>query len=269
MTSAPSLAWVRSLRDRSVREATGFFLAEGTRFALVAESVNAIEALVLAPMTRRTREIAERAERARVPIIHATAAEFRSLSLLDEPQGIAVVSRVAWSPLPAFGSKPSLWLAFDEVRSPGNLGSVLRTAAGAGATGAIFLSGGADPFDPRALRASMGAIHRLRLVRATSLALARAARGRAILVGTSAHGAVDYGKVDYRDHTVLLIGAERGGMSEAQWRLADVCARIPVRPEIGSLNLSAASSVLLYEAVRQRSAPRHGSPRRARGGRRA
>jgi TrmH family RNA methyltransferase len=229
-------------------------MAEGVRFAAMAARANATAALVIAPKFHGAAlEYVDRAGRAGAPILRISDEEFHSLSLLDAPQGIAVVSPIEWSRVPDFATRqPSLWIAFDEVRSAGNLGSALRTAAGAGAAGAIFLSHRADPFDPRAVPASMGALYRMRLVRASGLELARAARSRATFVGSSARGSVDYRRIDYGGHTVLLIGAERGGMSEAQWRLADVCARIPIRSEIGSLNLTAASSVLLYEAVRHR-----------------
>lgn len=246
------------LHERGVRDQHGLFLVEGVRFVVTAcDTGAAIEAFILCPellssplgqmLVRRRRASGAR-------VIRVSADVFRRLSILARPQGVAAVVRKRWSPLPdprEVGR--DLWLAFEEVRSPGNLGTVMRTAQAAGARGLMVLGSSVDPHDPRAVRPTMGAIFRQRLVRCDHRALHRwRERTGCRIVGTSPEAARDHRTVSYRGPTVLMIGSERRGLSARQLDLCDELVRIPMTRHIDSLNLAAAASVLLYEAYSQR-----------------
>ncbi len=254
-----------ALRQRVTREEQRVALVEGTRFVIRAlEAGREILGVGMVPgysSSTAGRKLSRELARRGVPRRVLSPADFRAISLADEPQGIAAVVRQSWSQLP-LGAKRSrdLWVAVEHVRSPGNLGSVLRTAEAAGARGAIFLGPDADPHDPRCLRGSMGSIFGLELVRASHQDVARwGRRARARIVGTSARADRDYRNLSYRGPLVLMLGCERGGMSLEQEALCDKVVRIPLRGNVDSLNIAVAAGVMLYAAFAERNPmPRRG-----------
>jgi len=239
-----------ALRDRRFRDEHGLFYVEGARFVLAALKARAdARALVLAPAMLRHRKLARQV---RAPVITLSPSEFRRLGHANEPQGIGLVVRQPWA---ALDRKPGVWLAFEHVRAPGNLGTCLRTAAAMGARGALFLGEATDPFDPGAVRASMGAIFQQRIVRIGPRHLrAWKRRVNAQVIGTSAHAHLNIDRVRYggRRPTVIMIGCERGGLSDMQASLCDRTVRIPMTGAVDSLNLASAAAILLYETYRSR-----------------
>ncbi len=243
------------LRDRRVRDRRGLLFIEGVRFVLAAVKAKAqIVGLVFVPTVLRqaaVRNLVKALTASGVPYRRVSAYEFRDLSLAKEPQGIAAVVRQRWSPLVRL-DRPA-WLAFERVRSPGNLGTSLRTAAATGADGAILLGDSTDPYAPGAVRASMGAIFEQRLVR-TGYRHLRAwkRRTRTCVVGTASDARIDYRALSYRRPVVLMMGCEREGLSPAQRAVCDRIVSIPMVGDVDSLNLATASAVLLYEVFNQR-----------------
>jgi len=243
---------IRALRSRAERDRTGLYVIEGARF--VHEALRARTPLVrgfVAPeMLDRSARDAAALLRRRTDVVEIDARAFRRLSCAGEPTGVAAIVRQRWRSLerpPPNGS--SLWIAFGAMRSAGNLGTTLRTAAAAGARGALFLDDAADPFDPVAVRASMGAVLSLPLVRVTPAHLdAWRRRTGALVVGTSAHGRRDVAHFPRHRATVVVLGCERKGMSRAQRRVCDVTVRIPMAPGTSSLNVAVAAGILLFAA---------------------
>lgn len=152
-----------------------------------------------------------------------------------------------------------LGVVFDRPTSPGNLGSIIRSADAFGAAGVIVTGHAADPFDSAAVRASTGSLFAVPTVRVSSprdvLSWVEARRGRGIpiqLVGADEAGDGDVFDIDLTLPTLLLIGNETEGLS-AGWREAvDRMASIPMTGSASSLNAANAASVVLYEATRQR-----------------
>jgi TrmH family RNA methyltransferase len=143
-----------------------------------------------------------------------------------------------------------VWLALGGIRSAGNLGTILRTALSAGATGALLLDPTTDPFDPVTVRASMGAVLALPLARMTAAHLAAWKRRTGVLVvGSSPDAPRDFRAVPRRRPTVLVLGCERQGMSRSQRRICDLTVSIPMAPGCDSLNVGVAAGILLF-AVR-------------------
>ena len=183
---------------------------------------------------------------------------FLRLSRAEEPQWIGAVVRQRWDTLPVAPSSPAAtgglcWVALDQVHSPGNLGTILRTGDAVGASGLILIGDSVDPYDPACVRATMGAIFAQRLVRATPQEFASWKQGNDFrLVGTSPHAAHDYRAVSYPAQTVLFMGGEKKGLSDEQQRLCDDLVRIPMVGRSDSLNLAVATGVLLYEVFNQR-----------------
>lgn len=154
-----------------------------------------------------------------------------------------------------------LTVVLDRPTSPGNVGSITRSVDAFGSTGLVVCGHACDPYDPRAVRASTGSVFAVPTVRLGSprevLAWvddARAALGEGVvLVGTDEDGDVDLADADLTGPTVVVTGNETRGMSAAWREACDVLVRIPMTGTASSLNAANATSVVLYEASRQRS----------------
>jgi TrmH family RNA methyltransferase len=152
-----------------------------------------------------------------------------------------------------------LGVVFDRPTSPGNIGTVIRSADAFGAAGLVIAGHAADPYDPKAVRASTGSLFALPVVRVAAptvvlewVADLRASGVPVRVVGTDEAGTVDAADHDLTGPTLLVVGNETTGMSSA-WRDAcDVVVRIPIGGAASSLNAASASSIILYESARQR-----------------
>ncbi len=253
----PLVRELRRLHEREERDRRGRFLIDGIRFVAQAVERNArFERVITCKewLTPHGRSLAARIRRGGVPVHDLSPAAYRAFTLAAEPQGLAAVMHKDWMPLWHARPDPGdYWLAVSTVQSPGNLGTMLRTADAAGARGLICLEGAADPWDPAVVRASMGAFFTQELVLASALELrAWKQRHGCRIVGTSPSGALAYREVDYSGPVVLFMGWERQGLSEAEEELCDLMVRIPMRGRSDSLNVSVAAGVLLYEVLEQR-----------------
>jgi TrmH family RNA methyltransferase len=144
----------------------------------------------------------------------------------------------------------------ETVRSPGNLGTILRTSEAVGASGLILIGDSVDPYDPATVRSTMGSLFSQRFVRTNRREFSQwRYRRHYTLVGTAPTAAMDYQAVDYHGPTVLLLGDERKGLSTELQALCDTVVRIPMVGETDSLNLSVAASLMLYEVFNQRRRP--------------
>jgi TrmH family RNA methyltransferase len=187
----------------------------------------------------------------------------RELGEKDEaaPELVAVVAMPAddYARIPV--GPDFLGVVLDRPASPGNIGTVVRSADAFGASGVIVTVHGADPYDPKAVRASTGSLFAVPVVRdegpAGVLEWARAARRDGVpvaVLGTDEHGDVAAADADLAGPVLLVVGNEATGLSEG-WRAAcDRIVGIPITGSASSLNAASAATVLLYEAARQRAA---------------
>lgn len=254
----PYLRKLRLLHQREGRDKTGLFLIDGIR--PVAEAIKMdvkLETLLLAPrllIHPSAQRLARRLQRSGTPILSVTPEVYHSLSQAVEPQGIGAVVRQKWERLDQV--KPSrglCWVAVESVQSPGNLGTIIRTSEAVGCAGLILIGDSADPYDPATVRASMGALFNQRFVRTSQAAFAEwKKRRQCTLVGTSPAAERDYHTVVYPRPTILLMGSEKQGLSEAMQALCDLRVKIPMVGRSDSLNVAVATSILLYELFNQR-----------------
>ena len=178
---------------------------------------------------------------------------FGQLSSLTTPAGILAAGAV-----PAARDVPgevACCLLLEDIQDPGNLGSILRSAAAAGVEHVLLSRGCADPWSPRVLRAAMGAHFFLNVVEGSDLiAFAEAFHGQVIATaGAAARSIFD---VDLRRPTAFVIGNEGAGLSAPLVAAADLQAAVPMPGGTESINVGAACAVCLFERVRQRSAAR-------------
>lgn len=175
-----------------------------------------------------------------------------SLSDTQTPQGV-----LAMMPQPSLAvpDHPSLVLVFDRISDPGNMGTLLRSAVGAGVHAALTLPGCSDPWGQKALRAGMGAQLRLPIRAAASWEdAARQLDGWGCAAfAADARGASAHFSLDWRKPCALVVGSEAHGLSEeiATDRRTTLC-RIPMQGGIESLNAAMAGAIMLFEAQRQR-----------------
>lgn len=257
-TANPKIKWIRKLRERKARQETGCFYAEGLRIVVEAVQQSApIETLVVAPdllTSKMGQELVETQRSAGVEVLEVSPDVFQSIALKEAPVGIAAVIRQNWLALTqALLAPGDLWVALDEVADPGNLGTILRTNDAVGGKGLILLDHSTDPYDPTAIRASMGALFSQRLVKASlEEFLAWKQRWGVTLVGTSGASEVDYQDFHYPEPLVVLMGSEREGLSEKHIHACDAMVRIPMVGRSDSLNLAVATALVIYEVFHQK-----------------
>lgn len=256
-SSNPTIKSIRQLRQRKAREESSLFFIEGIR--LVGEAVQlgaTIESLIIAPEllhSQFAQELVEDLKRVGVSIIEVTKDVFANLSQKDGPQGIAAVIQQCWVDLEAAPLDRGLcWVALIDVADPGNLGTILRTTDAVGANGVILLDNSTDPYDPAALRASMGAIFAQQVVRTSFTEFIAWKQAKNVfLVGTSDKANTDYQATKYPQPLVLLMGSERQGIAPEQQSACDLMVSLPMLGRSDSLNLAVATGVMLYEICNQ------------------
>jgi TrmH family RNA methyltransferase len=255
--SNPAIKRIRALRQRKERETSGLYFVEGLRIVTEAVQVRApVDTLVVAPDLLTSPFGNDLVAHAALPVMEVSADVFKSLSAKDGPQGIGALIRQRWTPLEQIRPTDALcWIALVAAQDPGNIGTILRTADAVGAGGLILLEHSADPYDPGAVRASMGALFSLSLTRANTAEFTGWARSHSItVVGSSDRAAQDYQTIQYHAPLALLMGSEREGLSPEHMAACDVTVRIPMVGRSDSLNLAVATAVLLYEVFNQRRA---------------
>ncbi len=248
---------IYALRTREERQRSGLYYVEGLRF--IAQAVQhhiPIETLVTChPLLNHpfAHRLIQQQKRSGTPIIEVPACVFRDLSRAKEPQGIGAVVQQRWERLEQIRPGSELcWIALQAVQTPGNLGTILRTAEAVGAAGVILLDKAADPYDPAAVRATMGAIFAQRCVRCDIVALQRWKRRHGyMLVGTSPTAPHDYHSARYQKPTILLMGEERKGLPPELQAQCDIMVSIPMTGEADSLNVAIATGIMLYEMYNQ------------------
>jgi TrmH family RNA methyltransferase len=256
LTNARVKAAVR-LRDRRERTATGLTLVDGGREILRALDAGvAVAEAFIAPDLVRTPDALAAVDRLHrsAPVIEATPAVLAKVAFGDRSDGVVAVVRAPKRGLDDLDLSPNpLVVVVEGVEKPGNLGAVLRSADGAGVDAVIVADPLTDPFNPNAIRASLGTVFAIPIATATSRATrdwltARGVRPIAAIVGAPTR----YTDTDLTGPVAVILGSEAAGLTDA-WRDGAVQeVSIPMLGAADSLNVAIAGSVLLYEAVRQR-----------------
>ena len=190
-----------------------------------------------------------------------SAAVLRKMAYRDRPEGIiAVGPYLTQRPEDLLLSDCPLLVVVVNVEKPGNLGAILRSADAVGADGIIVCDPHTDVHNPNVVWASTGTIFRVPIAE-TSFAEALAwlrQHGIRVLAATP-HAAAEYTGVDLRSPVAIIVGSEQAGLDRTWLDAADLCVRIPMLGLADSLNVATATTILLYEALRQRRAARQGS----------
>ena len=254
--------WESLLSNRNKRQRAGEFLVQGVRpISLAAKFGWRFHALIYdaeRPLSAWAQNLLGSIGTARVAMAPALLAELGEKAD-DTPELVAVVEMRDDNLDRITVGGDFLGVALDRPASPGNVGSIIRSADAFGANGVIVSGHAADVYDPRAVRASTGSLFALPVVRSSShrelaaWVAAQRARGCPIMIaGTDEHGDRDVFDVDFTQPTLLLVGNEGTGLSSGWQELCDLMVSIPMTGAASSLNAAAAATAVLYEIARQR-----------------
>ena len=242
-------------RDRARRE-EGLFFAEGRR--LLSETPRELlsQVFVSEDFAYGDTEADDRLNALLKDFGETTtvsSAVFSEISDTRHSQGIAALVKCPVYPMSDLMKDVPLILVLENVQDPGNLGTMIRTALGAGATGIVLTDGCVDLFSPKVVRATMGAIYRLPYYRVRDVvSLHDDMRDEVRFFAASLHGEKRYDSCDYTAGTAFLIGNEGNGLTDEAIAVCDEEMQIPMENGLESLNAAMAAGILMYEAHRQR-----------------
>ena len=258
----PTVKLARSLRNRRDRQRERAFMLEGMRALGEAVAAGAMpRALFICRELLGEGEAQDRllitmsemrdGEGHNMRVLEVSPQLMKAVTETESPQGIAAIMGFPEQSPPAVGTP--LIVVADGVRDPGNMGTLLRTALGAGATAVYTTPATVDLYNPKVVRAAMGAHFRLSLRANVGWdALDEVLAGCDAIWGADADGDTVYTATDWRVPTALIIGGEdRGITPEGRERCTDLLS-IPLSGGLESLNAAVAAAVILFEAARQR-----------------
>jgi len=246
------LTLARDLSRRKAREKHSLFVAEGVRSIeeLIRSGLKVRGALVAPQLATapRGQALREALDQSGVEVSEVTEKDFRSAAQTDSPQGVLAIGEV---PSRSFGTlevgSMCRLLVLDGVQDPGNVGTILRTAAALGATGTVALPGTVDLWNPKVIRSSMGAQFGHQAFHAEPKDLfAFLEREEIVLWGTAAHGkTLDRTSVPPR--LAIAVGNEGAGLSAELLHKAQQTVSVPIAGKVESLNVAVATGIILYE----------------------
>ncbi|MFA6548550.1 MAG: RNA methyltransferase [Candidatus Margulisiibacteriota bacterium] len=253
------------LEKRSARRKEGLFVVEGPH--LVAEAADQIKFILYAENLPLIKEL----EAKNILCFKVSKEEFSEISEVEAPQWVLAVVKMreytledlvtpSVSALPRHlplskGERREGVIVFcHEIQDPGNLGTIIRTADAAGASGIILSKGTVDLYNSKTIRSTMGSLFHLPIVEVEdveeTLALLKNKNIKSIAASLSAQK--NYFEVDYKGGVVLVVGNEGAGLSTEIIKLCDETVKIPMPGKAESLNVGISTAVILYEALRQR-----------------
>lgn len=258
---SPRVRAVAKLTKRSARQETGLFLLEGpqaAREALVYRADTIVEMFATPTAMERHPDLRDRARDCGLEVVFTTEAVLDAMADTVTPQGIVAVARqTPTSVKDVFAGSPRLLAICEEVRDPGNLGTIIRAADATGADAVILTGRTVDPYNPKVVRATTGSLFHLPIVVGVELpAVIERARAAGIRVVAADVGGEDFlaSRGLLAEPTAWLFGNEARGLEDEALALVDLSLRLPIYGRAESLNLATAASVCLYEtAFAQRS----------------
>lgn len=246
----PVVKDTRALSQKKNRDETGLFLVEGQQRV---EEALAAGWQITTLFTAQSFFLSEALKLALKDFsghwFEATSDIIGRITGRDNPEDVLGIFRQQHAAPEAFAQ--GVWVALEDVRDPGNLGTIMRTAAAAGAEGVALIGSCCDPFAPEAIRASVGAFARIKVLAMDAPAFVEfAAKYKGRIIGTHLSATDDYRKANYSAPLLLLMGSEHAGLTPEVAKAATQLVLIPMSGKVESLNLATATALMLYEAKR-------------------
>ncbi len=247
------IKYIKKLKDKKFRDETKEYLVEGIKLVKEAIEENVtIKMIVVCEDCDSDGSIEQSLlyEIAKYNCIYVTKKLFQSITDVVNPQGIiAVVEKGDNSDNIDYSE--DIILALDGIQDPGNLGTILRTADSANLKQIILTTDCADPYNPKVVRSTMGAIFRMNIITTDNLqkTLQAVRKHKFEVMATSLEATKNIYNIEYRKK-VIVIGNESKGVSKEIQDMADIKVKIPMLGKTESLNASVAASIMIYEYVR-------------------
>ena len=256
----PKVKQLVALRSRAERDNTGLFVAEGARALerLIAAGREVHTVYVQSDLLDdRDRAVVTRCADAGAMVVELSALAMAKASYRDRPEGIIAVAPQWADDLDTVRlSSPPLVIIAEGVEKPGNLGAILRTADATGCDAVIVCDERVDRFNPNVIRAATAVVFSMPVVSASSSEALHWSRDHGLtLVATTPDTDLLYWDANLDQPVAVLMGAEDAGLTTFWLDHADVRVRLPMAGQADSLNVGVATSVVLYEAIRQRTTP--------------
>lgn len=243
------------LRERRARDETDRFLIEGYReLKRALEAHWRIETILFCPERFLGVNEKELLKAPHAQIVECSQEVFDKMSYRDRPDGLLAVALQRHLTLDELrlGLLPFLLIA-ERIEKPGNLGTMLRTADAAGVDGVIVADPMTDSHNPNVVRSSVGTLFTVPVVETTSEELLPFLQRHGIaLVAATPHAELEFTQADFTTPLAIALGSEQYGLKQDWLDQADIAVRIPMFGTVDSLNVAAATALLLYEVVRQR-----------------
>lgn len=239
-----------SLKMKKYRQKEGLFLLEGKR--AVEEALASRWTLRALFFTRLTEGWERRAEESTLPWYEVPLPVLQKITATEDPQSVAALVEIRQENLDSFAPERGLVLVLDQIRDPGNLGTLIRTADALGAAGVVLLEDTADLYNPKVVRSTMGSLFHLPVctgVKAGEMETWCRKNGYA-LWATALEGAEDVTKLQWPAKTALVLGSEAEGVSPEILAAADQKVKIPMAGQAESLNVAVAGGIVMFEAAR-------------------
>ncbi|MBI5273025.1 MAG: RNA methyltransferase [Chlamydiia bacterium] len=254
----PKIKEASSLRDRRDRNMTGLFLIEGYRE--LKRAVDAgwkIETCFYCPEFFLGENEKALIDRVGGASYSCAPQVFEKLSYRDRPDGMIAIAKQVHHGLQDLHLKKTPFLLIAErIEKPGNLGTILRSADAAGVDAVIVCDPTTDIYNPNVVRASVGTLFTLPVIEATSQETALFLKEKGIsIVAATPHAELEFTQADFKVPLAIAMGTEQYGLTETWMKGAGVWVRIPMFGVADSLNVASATTLLLYEVVRQRRNP--------------
>ena len=258
----PKVKKAVKLADRKERNETGLFLIEGYReLKRASDSGVSIQTLFICPkffLGTNEDALIEQVRKSGAEVILCSEQVFQKLSYRDRPDGLVSIAVQMQRPLrdliAVLASKKDPFLIIAEaIEKPGNLGTILRSADAAGVDGVIVCDRCTDIYNPNVVRASVGTLFTIPVVEASSPDTLLWLQERKIKIAAATPSAKEeFTDAELTGAVAIAVGTEQLGLSELWMRVADIKVRIPMHGVADSLNVATATTLLLYEVVRQR-----------------
>lgn len=244
-----------ALRDRRTRNETGLFLIEGYREILRAvDAGRKIETLFICPELFLGENNQELISKCKSEILECSKEVFAKISYRDRPDGLLAIApqlHLSLNDLPVH--KNPFFLVAESIEKPGNLGTILRSSDAAGVDAVIVCDPTTDIHNPNVVRSSIGTLFTLPVLEAGGEeTLAYLKQNKIALVAATPHAKKEFTEVDLTVPLAIVVGTEQYGLSENWMNQADIAVRIPMCGIADSLNVASATTLLLYEVLRQR-----------------
>lgn len=240
---------IKKLKEKKHRIKSNKYLIEGLRFVEEAiKSKVSIDSIIFTESFKEKNPDLFLKINDNIKLIQMNEALLKQLCSTENPQGIVGVINMQNKEL----KSGELVVLVDKVQDPGNMGTIIRTAHAAGAAGIVMTKGTVDIYNDKTLRSTMGSIFYIPIVEDDSLDFVKSLKKEGYkLVVSSLQGKNNFFEENLQGKVMIAVGNEGNGVSDEVYNIADIKVKIPMPGEAESLNVAVATSIMIYEKIRQ------------------